>query len=287
MLSTRHPVLIFWGSEHLFLYNDGFSVSLGTEKHPSILGVRGEEAWPEIWPVVGPQIAQVMAGGEPTWHENQMVPIIRHGRREEVYWTYSYGPIDDASSPNGVGGVLVLCTETTRTVISRRTSEERFRALAEASSEVIYSMSPDWSEMRHLSGGGFLADTQEPARNWGWMEKYIHPDDQERGRILIQEAIRNRSTFEMTHRVRQADGTLGWTHSRAVPILDADGEITEWFGVASDVTARMNAKEALRKSEERLRSVFEIKTVGVMFWGPDLRLRAFARITESFGRNWR
>jgi PAS domain S-box-containing protein len=294
MLSTRHPVFIFWGSEHICLYNDAYSASLGPEKHPSILGSPGRQAWPDAWSVIGPQISQVMAGGEPTWHENQLVPIIRHGRREDVYWTYSYGPIIDAGAPNSVGGVLVLCTETTQAVVSARTGEERFRALAEASSQVFYRMSPDWSEMRQLSGGGFLADTQEPSRDW--MEKYIHPDDQPYSQAVIQEAIRTKTTFDLEHRVRQVDGALGWTHSRAVPILGANGEITEWFGVASDVTARKQAEEAVRRSEERLRSAFAIQTVGIMFWGPGFRLTevndAFLNMTgfsreEAIGLTWR
>jgi hypothetical protein len=43
-----------------------------------------------------------------TWHENQLVPITRNGALENVYWTYSYGPIDDETAPNGIGGVLVV-----------------------------------------------------------------------------------------------------------------------------------------------------------------------------------
>ncbi|HXE96566.1 MAG TPA: hypothetical protein VN642_09185, partial [Dongiaceae bacterium] len=56
-----------------------------------------------------------------------------------------------------------------------RESEMRYRALMTASSNVIYRMSPDWSEMRQLRGKNFLADTEEPNRNW--LQKYIHPDD--------------------------------------------------------------------------------------------------------------
>ena len=55
-------------------------------------------------------------------------------------------------------------------------SEERFRAFVMASSDVVYSMSPDWTEMRHLQGRRFIADTREPSRSW--LDKYIHPDDQ-------------------------------------------------------------------------------------------------------------
>jgi len=72
--------------------------------------MEGRTAWPEIWAIIGPQIEQVMSGGGATWHENQLVPIIRHGKLEDVYWTYSFGPIDDPTAPHGVGGVLVVCT---------------------------------------------------------------------------------------------------------------------------------------------------------------------------------
>jgi signal transduction histidine kinase len=64
-----------------------------------------------------------MTSGEATWHENALVPITRNGKREDVYWTYSYGPIDDEEAANGIGGVLVICTETTSQMIFQRNTE--------------------------------------------------------------------------------------------------------------------------------------------------------------------
>ena len=120
MLSTNHPMFIFWGPQHICLYNDAYSRSIGPEKHPAMLGSRAAESWHEIWPVIGPQIELVMRGDGVTWHENSLVPITRHGRLEDVYWTYGYSPIDDDAAANGVGGVLVLCTETTAQVLADR-----------------------------------------------------------------------------------------------------------------------------------------------------------------------
>lgn len=97
--------------------------------------------------------------------------------------------------------------------------------------------------MRQLAGGGFLPDTGGPNR--AWLDKYIHPDDQRRVAAAIYEAVQARGTSELEHRVRRADGGLGWTLSRAVPILDEGGEVQEWFGAASDVTARKEAEAAL------------------------------------------
>lgn len=141
-------------------------------------------------------------------------------------------------------------------------SEERFRAFVTASSDVIYRMSPDWSEMRQLDGRGFLSDTASPSE--AWLGAYIDPEDQPRVTAAIQSAIRSKVTFELEHRVRRADGSLGWTYSRAVPLLNKTGEIREWFGTASDVTVRRDAEEALRQSEARFRTLAD--TAPALIW---------------------
>ncbi len=104
-------------------------------------------------------------------------------------------------------------------------SEMRFRAFVTASSDVVYSMSLDWSEMRQLQGRNFIADTHNPSLNW--MTEYIHPDDQPKVRAAIEVAIRTKGVFELEHRVLRVDGSLGWTSSRAVPLLSAQGDIVE------------------------------------------------------------
>ncbi len=129
-------------------------------------------------------------------------------------------------------------------------SEERFRAFVLASSDVVYQMSPDWSEMRHLWGKYFIADTTEATK--GWIEKYILPEDRPFVMAAIQRAIETKSVFELEHRVIRVDGTVGWTFSRAIPICDANGEIQEWFGAASDITERKRAEEALLRANQDL-----------------------------------
>lgn len=122
-------------------------------------------------------------------------------------------------------------------------SEERFRALVTASSDAIYRMSPDWSVMYELQGHNFLADTSEPIE--GWLDAYVHPSDQAGLMAAVRESIRTRSVFQLEHRVRRADDSTGWTFSRAAPILNADGELIEWFGAANDITARKLTEHAL------------------------------------------
>jgi PAS domain S-box-containing protein len=171
-------------------------------------------------------------------------------------------------------------------------SEERFRALVAATSDIIYSMSPDWRIMRQLDGRGFLKDTHEPTTDW--QEKNVYPDDREKVTAAIKEAIRGKKTFELEHRVNRADGTPGWTFSRAVPILDDKGEIIEWFGTASDITDRKRAEEELQETRDRSeqqKRLYETITSGtpdlMYVFGLDYRFTyANAALLSMWGKTW-
>ena len=139
-----------------------------------------------------------------------------------------------------------------------RLSEERFRAMVMASSDVVYRMSADWTEMRFLAGRDFVADTHHPSS--AWLQAYIHPDDQAQVLAKIQEAIRTGSVFELEHRVLRRDGSIGWTFSRAVPLKDSAGAIVEWFGAASDITQRKRAEEAIQNANRELAAADRQKT---------------------------
>ena len=127
LLNTNHPMFIWWGEGLIQFYNDAYRQTLGPERHPSALGQGGRECWAEIWDIIGPQIEQVLGGGGATWHENQLVPVTRHGGMEQVYWTYGFSPIDE---DDGVGGVLVLCREVTGEYLAAAALREREAELA-------------------------------------------------------------------------------------------------------------------------------------------------------------
>ncbi|TJV68523.1 MAG: histidine kinase [Mesorhizobium sp.] len=105
-------------------------------------------------------------------------------------------------------------------------------------------MSPDWQEMHELDGRGFLPAVEGPPVRW--RDAYLFPEDIPAVQAAIDQAIAERSVFELEHRVRLADGAAGWTLSRAIPILDDDGAILEWFGMAADVTARRASDQHIR-----------------------------------------
>jgi PAS domain S-box-containing protein len=164
-------------------------------------------------------------------------------------------------------------------------SEQRFRALVTASSDVVYHMSADWRVMRQITGREFIADTDEPIANW--MEKYIHPEDRLTVKTAFDAAIRDRRVFDLEHRVIRADGTSGWTHSRAVPMLDEQGRITEWVGMASDITDRKHAAEVLAQ-QRRLYEAILTNTPDLAYvWDLEHRfIYANEGLLRMWGRTW-
>ena len=169
---------------------------------------------------------------------------------EERFWTSTSTPIF------GPGGELACISHSNSDVTAQvrseaavRESEKRFRALTNATAEVIYRMNPDWTQLHHLEGRGFLKDTA--GANRFWLEEYIPPEDHDRLHQEIARAIRDSSVFELEHRVRRADGSSGWTLSRAVPMLDTAGDVYEWIGAASDITERKASEEKLREADRR------------------------------------
>jgi PAS domain S-box-containing protein len=176
---------------------------------------------------------------------------------------------DEFGNLRGFSKVTRDITEKKQIEETLRKSEERFRALTMASSDILYCMNPDWSEMYQLLGLDFLADTVEPNRNW--LREYIHPDDQSHIKAVINEAIRTKSILELEHRVLRADGTSSWMFSRAVPMMDANGEIVEWFGAASDITARKRAEEELQRAKEVAETATQTKNQFLINMSHELR----------------
>lgn len=85
-------------------------------------------------------------------------------------------------------------------------NEERFRALVNATSDIVYIMSADWREMKQLEGRNFLADTNEPLTDW--ISKYIHPLDQDQMRTAIDDARKENKIFSAGAPCTQG----GWKH---------------------------------------------------------------------------
>ena len=237
-----------------------------------MLGARGRDSWVEIWHIIGPQIEQVMAGRGATWHENQLVPIFRHGVLDDVYWTYSYGPIDDEKASHGVGGVLVLCTETTSQVLAQehlRAAESRWRALFDLAPGFVCVL--DGPDFRYEYANPQYLRLVGRSAVVGHTVLELFPEVKAQGFIdLLDGVYRSGAPYvaaSVPLQIARADGGAPQTQYIDFvyqPIKDASGAVTGIFVEGADVTVRVNAELALRASESRFRIMAD--GVAVLIW---------------------
>ena len=128
LLSSNHPMFVWWGDDLIQFYNDAYRHTLGPERHPSALGQAGRACWEEAWSLIGPDIERVMRDGGSAWYEERLVPLTRFGERQDVWWTYGYSPIEDEG---GIRGVLVICNDVTEGHLLRKRLQQTNHALVE------------------------------------------------------------------------------------------------------------------------------------------------------------
>ncbi|WP_010546051.1 sensor histidine kinase [Sphingomonas elodea] len=243
LLLSPVPIVLLWGEDGVMIYNDAYSEFAGS-RHPALLGSKVREGWSEISDF-NDHVMRVGLSGQTLAYRDQELALQRRGKLEPVWMDLDYSPLlDESGTP---AGVIAIVVETTQKVIAQRllrASEGRLRAFVEATSDAIYRMNPDWTELLHLDGGTFLAHADRAMAKW--MEVYLHPEDIGPVQAAIDHAVATRTPLELEHRVRRADGSIGWVASRAVPLTDETGNLIEWFGAASDITAARRTNEHLR-----------------------------------------
>ncbi len=269
MLACDHPMLVMWGPDLIQFYNDAFRPSIGSDRHPSSLGQPAREAWAEIWHIQGPKLMQVIEGRGAVRQENAYIPITRNGRKEEVYWTYSYNPIDDPTAQHGVGGILVICTDTTRQVqaITRLTEEnERFAELfAQAPTFMAVLRGPN--HRIELTNPGYdrligyrevVGKTVEEALPEAVSQGYLEILNQVYRTGVAYSSVGARYAMQT-----RADGPVDERYVDFVyqPIRDSQGQVTGIFVEGVDVTARHFGevrRDALFSLTSRLQDIDDV-----------------------------
>jgi len=269
LLHSKFPMFLFWGDALTCFYNDAYRPSLGSNgKHPDILGMPGKEAWPEIWPIIYPLIVQVLAGGEASWSEDQLIPIFRNGNIEDVYWTFSYSPVNDESGKTA--GVFVTCTETTSKIQSLKkieASEKNFRTLVLQApvaaavfrtKDFIIELANEtclhfWKSSNDITGKKLADVFQEPAAL-----QFLS---------LLENVYETGITYEGKE-TRLPMETNGEPYDAYVNFVfkalkDENGFINGILCMGYDVTDQVSSRERLKTLEERSRLAIDANEIGV------------------------
>lgn len=261
LLASRHPMFLWWGPDLVQIYNDGYRSSLGAGgRHPRALGAVAREFWTDIWDVIGPQVETVRATGEATWHENQLIPIQRNGRTEDVWWTYSYSPVRD--DDGSVGGVLVVLQETTERVQEQIERERLVSALEVERARLIQVF---------RNAPSFIVAFRGPELRYEFANEAYYQlvgDRELVGKPLLEALpeMRDQGYAELLDRVRRtgepwvgretpallqrgADGELETRYLDMVfqPLVEADGTRSGVVAHGSDVTEQVLARQQVER----------------------------------------
>lgn len=290
ILNSKFPMFLWWSPELICFYNDAYRPSLGENgKHPHILGMRAEEAWVEIWNIIKPLIVQVLAGGEATWSEDQLIPIYRNGKIEDVYWTFSYSPVNDESGEPA--GVFVTCNETTSKVNilkELKESKTQLQFAIEATELGTWDLDPITNK---FTGNDRL-------KEWFGLMPEEHIDlpiainviaetDRQRVTDTIQKALQFSSggyyeiDYSIIHpltkkeRIVRAKGKARFNDEHIAYCFD---------GTLQDITTQVMAKRKTEEANERLRLAAEAAELAT--WELNLKTRNIiysSRLSEIFG----
>lgn len=162
---------------------------------------------------------------------------------------------------DGAGNILEVMlmhediTERVQHETALRIREERFRSLVMATSQIVWSNTPDGRVLEDSpSWRAFTGQNYDEWKEFGWLDA-LHPDDRAATESAWLGCVASRSVFEIKYRLRSQDGSYRWTAVKGVPILAADGSIREWIGANTDIHDMVTAElELARRLEEAQRT---------------------------------
>jgi PAS domain S-box-containing protein len=251
VLASPIPTAIFWGPDHVALYNDAYCGIL-CEKHPHALGERASDIWQEIWPLIGPQYHRVYGQGATIHEQEILIPLTRDGVRQDYYWNYSVSPLYEGEE---LAGIITFGQNITDAILAREQLAENQERLQIALSTTGCIGMWDWHVQEDLLFADELfvkaygADPSQAVSGMGIAEflKSIHPDDLQRVQSGIVETINLGSEFLMEYRLLQEDGSHRWVEARGHCILSEDGTPLRFPGVTIDISGRKLAQSAIAR----------------------------------------
>ncbi len=176
---------------------------------------------------------------------------------------------DLAEQPVRAIGVVMDITDRKQAEAALQASNDRFRGAVAAVEGVLWTNDADGRMVGDQPGWAALTGQgYGEYQGYGW-SKAVHPDDAPATLAEWQKAVAERRMFAHEHRVRCHDGVWRLFSIRAIPVVSADGSVTEWVGVHTDITERRAAETAVAQSEARLRAVVLASPFPIMLHAED------------------
>jgi len=177
-------------------------------------------------------------------------------RRADGEWRLLGSYAAPRLSPGGVFlghvGLSADITERRQAEQALRSSEERFRQLAENIREVFWMMNPATAEVVYVSPAYeqvWGRTCESLYRNpMSWMEA-LEPEDREQAHLLLEKLRAGEST-DSEYRIRTPGGLRRWIRDRAFPVRGQSGELIRVAGIAEDITARKQHEAELVRARE-------------------------------------
>jgi len=167
---------------------------------------------------------------------------------------------DDLGNVIGVLGTWQDVTERQQSQEVIRRSEQRYRSLVMAISEMVWTSRPRGDGMQvNPPLEEFTGLPPEQIRGSLWLNA-VHPDDRAQAMASWEQAVMTGQPYEGQFRLRRADGDWRSIHSRGIPLTDCAGRIQEWIGVGVDITERRRSEEQIRALNNDLERRVEART---------------------------
>ncbi|MFC1455148.1 PAS domain-containing protein [Microvirga arabica] len=277
MLNAQQPMFIAWGPELAFLYNDAYAPIFGA-KHPDALGRPFAEVWSDIWSQIKPLVDNTLAG-RPSWHEDLLIPMQRHGYLEDAWFSFSYTPAWDEN--DRIAGMFCAATETTEKVLAERRNVAERQLLQQ-----MFEQAPGIMVM--LRGRDHIFELA----NHAYLQLVGHRDLIGKTVREVLPELEGQGFFELLDNVHRTGEPFvgrgvpvrvqrepgGPLQERFVdfiyqPIKNADGRVTGIFVEGYDITDAKQSVEALRASEEFNRRILDSSSDCIKVLDSDARLQ--------------
>jgi two-component system, cell cycle sensor histidine kinase and response regulator CckA len=183
----------------------------------------------------------------------------------DVVWVRDFVRVllDDQGRPDRLRGVMTDVTETRRADEALRVSQLRYHSLFESVPVGLYRTTPDGTMIEAnaalVAMLGYTSRAELLGRNA--VDVYVDVADRQRWQDMLDRAG---GVVEVDRQHRRRDGALIWLRDTARAIRDDSGVVQYYEGALQDVTDRVDAEEAMRRSEARFRSLIENASEGVL-----------------------